>query len=59
MKTPCRAWGDMDCPWDGTGTTVVTLGGEENVGREEREKEERTKGEKGCERKEDKDEGEG
>ena len=21
----------MDCPWDGTGTTMVTLRGEENV----------------------------
>ena len=36
METSCRAWCDMDCPWDGTGTTVVTLRGEENVWRKGR-----------------------
>ena len=38
METSCRAWCDMDCPWDGTGTTVVTLREEENVWRKGREK---------------------
>ena len=36
METSCRAWCDMDCPWDGTGTTVVTLRGEEDVWRKRR-----------------------
>ena len=34
MQTPCRGGGDVDCPWDGTGTTVVTLRGAERGGRE-------------------------
>ena len=49
----------MDCPWDGTGTTMVTLRGEENVGREGR----RVWGERGEKKKskwkEERGEGEG